>query len=334
MSRHHIVITSISAPNSIMNDIAKKAHAHGDKFIVIGDNKSPKDFFIKHTDFYSLEAQLDSDFKFAQMAPTGHYARKNAGYLYALSDGAEIILETDDDNLPLPAFYEARESTPTAGIVAEAGWVNVYRYFSDSLIWPRGLPLDLIHEPPPAPDESTTIFCPVQQGLADENPDVDAIYRLILPLPQNFMQREPVAMTKGSWCPFNSQNTTWFKPAFELMYLPSYCTFRMTDIWRSMITQRIAWENEWGILFHNATVVQDRNEHNLMQDFKDEVPGYLNNTRIGESLMSLDIQPGIENIGSNMLTCYEQLVTDGHVGKEEIPLLQAWQTDLHSIQDV
>ena len=29
--------------------------------------------------------------------------------------------------------------------------------------------------------------CPIQQGLADRNPDVDAIYRLILPLPFSFM---------------------------------------------------------------------------------------------------------------------------------------------------
>jgi hypothetical protein len=73
-----------------------------------------------------------------------------------------------------------------------------------------------------------------EQGIADENPDVDAIYRLILPLPQNFAKDVCVALARGSWSPFNSQNTMWWKYAAPLMYLPSYRNFRITDIWRSV----------------------------------------------------------------------------------------------------
>ena len=58
----------------------------------------------------------------------------------------------------------------------------------------------------------------------------------------------------------------------------------MTDIWRSFVAQRIAWANNWSILFHEPTVWQERNDHSLMRDFKDEVPGYLHNRRIGEVL--------------------------------------------------
>ena len=118
---------------------------------------------------------------------------------------------------------------------------------------------------------------PIQQGLANQNPDVDAIYRLVLPLPLDFVEAAPVALGKGAWCPFNSQNTTWWSEAFPLLYLPFHCSFRMTDIWRSFVAQRIAWENGWSILFHNATVFQERNEHSLIRDFEEEIPGYLNN---------------------------------------------------------
>ncbi|MBV5271274.1 MAG: DUF288 domain-containing protein, partial [Afipia sp.] len=79
------------------------------------------------------------------------------------------------------------------------------------------------------------------------NPDVDAIYRLTLPLPQSFREEQPVALGRNVWCPFNSQNTTWWKEAAPLLYLPSFCSFRMTDIWRSFVAQRIAWENGWHI---------------------------------------------------------------------------------------
>src|SRR6185436_15069807 len=125
---------------------------------------------------------------------------------------------------------------------------------------------------------------PIQQGLADENPDVDAVYRMTSSLPLSFNKRNPIVLDKNAWCPFNSQNTTWFKEAFPLLYLPSYCSFRMTDIWRSFVAQRIAWSCNWSILFHNATVRQERNEHSLIRDFEDEIPGYLNNARICKML--------------------------------------------------
>ena len=47
----------------------------------------------------------------------------------------------------------------------------------------------------------------------------------------------------------------------------------MTDIWRSFVAQRIAWTNNWSVLFDEPTVWQERNEHDLMRDFRDEVPG-------------------------------------------------------------
>ena len=33
--------------------------------------------------------------------PLYNYSRKNIGYLLAMRDGAEVIVETDDDNRPL-----------------------------------------------------------------------------------------------------------------------------------------------------------------------------------------------------------------------------------------
>src|SRR5438270_335676 len=85
----------------------------------------------------------------------------------------------------------------------------------------------------PSTLERKEIYCPIQQGLADENPDVDAIYRLAFPLPLTFRTDRRIALGGSAWCPFNSQNTTWTREAFPLLYLPSYCSFRMTDIWRS-----------------------------------------------------------------------------------------------------
>jgi hypothetical protein len=82
---------------------------------------------------------------------------------------------------------------------------------------------------------------------------------------------------RNSWCPFNSQSTWFFKKAFPLMYLPCSCKHsECTDIWRSFIGQRCLWEIGEGVTFHSPSeVYQDRNEHDLLKDFEDEIPGYL-----------------------------------------------------------
>ena len=298
------------------------------KFYVIGDVKSPGDFSLGGCDFYSIDRQLELGFKSAAISPLKHYARKNLGYLLAIQEGASIILETDDDNMPRAEFYEPLPIVQDIATFVDSGWVNIYRYYSDLLIWPRGLPLDEVSEPLPPMPEHREVLCPIQQGLADDNPDVDAIYRLLLPLDITFKGPLRLALGKDAWSPFNSQNTVFYREAFPLLYLPAYCSFRMTDIWRSFVAQRIAWENGWSILYREATVAQSRNDHRLMKDFEDEIPGYLHNSAIKESLAALSLKPGLDQIPANLRACYEVLVGSGFVGKEELPLLDAWLEDL------
>jgi hypothetical protein len=331
----YIVVTSIAgSENTILQQLAQGCSEKGYHFIVIGDQASPSEFHLDGCDFYSLKKQKQTKLKFAQLCPTKHYARKNIGYLLAIRDGASIIIETDDDNIPFQQFWDKRQRTQNVPVLRNSGWVNVYRYFTDNNIWPRGFPLEKIQEqvPPYQSLDKIDVDCPIQQGLADENPDVDAIYRLVLPLPQTFTKERRVALTNGCWCPFNSQNTTWWPDAFELLYLPSYCSLRMTDIWRSFISQRIAWLNGWAILFHEPTMKQERNVHNLLRDFNDEIPGYLHNSEIREALESLPLESGVEKIRDNLKVCYEKLVSMSLIGREELQLLDAWLEDIKQLR--
>ncbi|MBE0660693.1 MAG: DUF288 domain-containing protein [Bryobacteraceae bacterium] len=325
-----VVVTSIAEPNAALRALAQGCAEAGYGFYVIGDVPSPPDFRIDHCRFVPLAEQEQSGWKLAELLPKRHYARKNLGYLIAMAAASPVIVETDDDNLPKPAFWRQRRREARARVVESQGWVNVYALFSSAMIWPRGLPLDEIRKPQPEPGSLTEagIRCPIQQGLVDGDPDVDAVYRLLFPLPGEFRAGFSVALKPGAWCPFNSQNTTWFPEAYPLMYLPSFCTFRMTDIWRSFVAQRIAWENGWPLLFHEADLFQERNVHNLMRDFQDEVPGYLNNRRICEELQRVSLRPGTDRLGENLLICYEALVRTGVIEKPELGLVQAWTEDV------
>jgi hypothetical protein len=324
-----LVVTSIAAPNAVLRALAEGSIRHNVHFYNIGDSKTPAGFALDGCDYYPLERQRASGLAYAALCPERSYTRKNIGYLLAIRDGARVLIETDDDNFPRDPFWLPRQREAQAPLAEKTGWLNAYGFFSDALLWPRGLPLDAVQKKLPelASLPLTTRDCPIQQGLADENPDVDAIYRLLLPLPQNFRPGR-VILGDGAWCPFNSQNTTWWAEAFPLLYLPAHCSFRMTDIWRSFVAQRIAWANGWSVLFHEATVWQERNDHNLMRDFQDEVPGYLHNRAIGATLDALPIEPGVQNLGENLRRCYTALVGMGVVGEAELPLLEAWLGDL------
>jgi hypothetical protein len=326
-----LVVTTISAPTRAMVQFKAGSCFRGMNFIVVGDSGTPADFNLRGSDYYSVSRQLQSDFRYAAAAPLRHYARKNIGYLIAIANGSEIIKESDDDNFPLPDFWTAPARTQQAHVLRNAGWINVYKHFSSSPVWPRGLPLDAINQPAVA-SSLAVADCPIQQGLCNGDPDVDAIYRLVNGRPIEFEERTGLALAANSWCPFNSQNTTWWREAFPLLYLPATCSMRMTDIWRSLVAQRIAWTNGWSVLFHSPTVFQDRNSHDLMSDFEEEIQGYIHNRKIADCLERLSLKPGVENIATNLQICYHQLVHMDVLHHDELRMLAAWLFDLAQLQ--
>ena len=328
-----LVVTSIANPTPTLRALAASAQSHGVEFVLVGDEASPAGFELDGCDYYTLRRQRTLRLRFAEICPVRHYARKNIGYLIAMQRGASMILETDDDTVAYDGFWQQREASQLVKTIRDAGWVNVYRYFSSENIWPRGLPLDEVARQVPAYESLAfdEIACPIQQGLVNDDPDVDAIYRMLLELPARFDSGPNIALARGAWCPFNSQNTAWFPDAFPLMYLPAHCSFRMTDIWRSFVAQRIAWANDWGVLFREPDASQSRNAHDLMEDFRAEVPGYLENRAMCAALDTLDLHPGPAHVPDNMRLAYRHLVDGGWIDQRELPLLDAW---LHDVEDV
>ena len=226
--RLHSVITTIQSPTPAVRGLCKRLRQVTGKLWVLGDRKGPQDYPLEGTELLTLQQQLDLPLRLPGKLPVNHYTRKNVGYLAAISQGAECIYETDDDNCPL-TVWQLRSRVVKARNVKTPSWCNVYRYFSDELIWPRGFPLDQInpaaHKKTPSLGRATSVVSPIQQGLVDGSPDVDAIWRLVLDRPFEFRKEPSVALMPGVWCPFNSQSTWWWPEAYPLLYLPSFCTF-------------------------------------------------------------------------------------------------------------
>ncbi len=291
-----VIITSINYPTKAVRRIATNCREW--KLIVIGDKKTPSDWVCEEVEFLSVDNQLKLHSKFAKACKFNHYVRKNIGYIKAIQDGAEIIAETDDDNIPYDNFLTPISKFVEGKVVTSKGWNNVYKYFVEDKvkIWPRGFPLENVNESFADTIEVNTIKkldCPIQQYLADGDPDVDAVYRLTTEGEIKF-KSNTVIMSNGCFCPFNSQNTIWWPEAYPLLYLPSFVTFRMTDIWRSFIAQVCIYALGKNIAFREPTVFQERNQHCLISDFKDEIPGYLNNKKIIDLLRSLNLSQNFE----------------------------------------
>ncbi len=324
-----IVLTTINNPNVVIKKISEYSERNKWQFIVIGDKKTPGNFKLHYGEFYSLKNQKKINLKFARICPLNNYARKNIGYLIAMKN-SKVIIETDDDNIPNKDFFDERKLEHKVSSVKNKGWVNIYDFFlkKKEFIWPRGVPLDelnnnLIHT---KKKQNKKFF--LQQNLCDKNPDVDSIYRIINNNNININFKKKKISLGNSLSTFNSQNTTWFKHLFPLMYLPVTCTMRCTDIWRSIITLRIMHLNNDKILFNSPTVSQYRNPHDLINDFIDEIPMFENDKIIYEALSNLSLKKGIENYANNMLKCYQKLIELKIINKKEISFLEAWLYDI------
>ena len=323
-----IVITSIFSPTEA---VLKFSSLRGYRKIVVGDKKTPADWYCKDIDYISIEQQESMSFELSGALPVNHYCRKMLGYLKAVSCGADIIIDTDDDNIPknnwgFPGFEGSFQAVP-----GDNGFVNIYQLFTDQKIWPRGLPLDLITKSFELDGALSASTCNVGiwQGLADEDPDVDAIYRLTNDEPCNFRQREPVVLQKGTICPFNTQNTAMRKELFPLMYLPTYVTFRFTDILRGLVAQPIMWLYDYHLGFINATVVQKRNPHDYMEDFISEIPMYKHCRDVVDLVFGAI--SSTESIEGNLYNSYKSLLKENIVCGQEIRNLEIWLEDLQDI---
>jgi hypothetical protein len=315
-----IVITSIFQPTEAIEKFAKLKDW---KIIVVGDKKTATDWSYPGVTYLSPEGQKEVASKFSGLLPWNSYTRKNIGYLHAISQGARVIYESDDDNIPLDNWVNEPEFSSDAELLSDASFVNIYSYFTDKKVWPRGIPLRCVLD---AENPNTAIAKNLKVGvwqfLADEDPDVDAIYRLTNNTPIYFNWREPLVLDHDTCCPFNSQNTYFRKEVFPLLYLPSTVTFRFTDILRGLVAQPILWAAGYHLAFGGATVLQKRNPHDYLKDFESEIPCYLS-VDIVVQIAKAAVSPE-KSIPENLTLVYQALAEKDIVSEKEIEILSCW----------
>ena len=329
-----IVVTSINPPT---DTIKRLAALPGWRTVVIGDTKTPKDWAWPNVTFLSVADQLELGFSLTPLIHTRAYTRKNIGYLYAALHGATTIYETDDDNeltRPTVVFIEGDKVEMLEYVGSGSATINHHGHFAQPATWPRGYPLEKIATPQETAVRSTLVNPAVQQGLADGDPDMDAVFRLTRkPLAKRvdfeFAQSPPIALPRGTFAPFNAQNTIFNAAGIWAMPLPQSVEFRVCDIWRAYWAQRLLWGIGARLTFVAPYVYQLRNAHDYWGDYMSELQIF---DQVGDLLKFLGAWTCATDGPRALRACALQLSHDmaqgGFWGPSDVELIRHFHHDL------
>ena len=316
MNKNCIIITTINEKNE---SLEKFSNISGYDLIIVGDVKSPKYYDLDCT-YLDLSEQNKLFPTLSKLLPINHYSRKNLGYLYAANKGYVVIGESDDDNIP----YNNWNIEPCTNnvVTSEDCEINIYGLYTTKKIWPRGYNIEKINSVDSIKIRSDLKKVAVWQSLVDGDPDVDAIYRLTTIADDNFMfdKNGAFVLDTNIFTPFNTQNTKWVEPSFfSYMYLPCFVNFRFTDILRSYIAQFTFWGSGYHLGVNESTVVQVRNAHNYMNDFKDELTMYTTYKLVYNILKNSTIRDK-----KDFYDLYTVLSENNIIDKRELIVIKEW----------
>lgn len=317
--KNALIITTINSPRKEIEEFSKISNI---KTICIGDKKSPDKWGVKNVVYLSANDQNKIFPKFSKMQPWNCYGRKNIGYLYAIKNKFDIIIETDDDVYPYNNFPQKFSRKKRVDLLLGEKFINIYKLFGAKNAWPRGFPLNYINKKASIQKKTVTVYAPVQNYVINQDSDFDAIYRLISSKPVKFNKHGGFALGKGCYCPLNSQCTLFYPEVYPLLYIPSFVNPRVEDILRGYIAQRIIWEIGGNLFFGSPiTYTANRNPHNFLKDFENELSLYLQTEKLINILDSISLT---HDINKSLIKIYSVLAKEKFVTNEEVKLVNLW----------
>ena len=297
--------------------------------VVVADKKTPKNYpLIPGMVIIDEASQRLLTSQFALSLPWNHFGRKNLGYLYAIAYGAQVIFDFDDDNL-LKQGERLRIPVEGVALSGVCSSINVYPLMGASA-WPRGLPLPDIKCVGTVDKRSSMSSVAVVQSLADNDPDVDAIFRLTRSLPVHFdvpKGLDAVKIPRFRFSPYNAQASLHDRRSMWGLLLPVTVHGRVSDIWRSYVTQRLLWDVNLDVAFSYPMVDQYRNPHNYLQDMDAEKDLYFRSSALVQFLS--EWRSNEQMIEVRLETLWIEMYERGFVEIEDVVLIQQWISELH-----
>lgn len=354
------VVTTIYKPSLA---IERAANMKGWCLVIVADTKTPSHYLESaglmnrsNVVFFSVEDQQHNAEQathvgaLTRATPYQHFARKNLGYLYAIRQGANFIFDFDDDNIVKLSPHNDEtviNIIPNDAMVQDVRVVvvgphvlNPYPLMNTSLAnsWPRGFPLESIQNVSMQGiivEETSTQTVPMHkvgviQFCADSNPDIDAIHRLVKPLPMNFdPNAKPLLVpSHHAFVPYNAQATIHTYPTLWATLLPSTVPGRVSDIWRSYFAECLFRDLDLAVVFAPPAIEQIRNAHNYLADMKAESDLYFKTSKLIEFLTAWRCLS--DNIPGRMEQLWIDLYERGYIEERDVAAVQLWLSALAS----
>lgn len=270
-------------------------------FFVAADEKTPLEAYefcasIPNCEIYSPDRQSDLGYACSELLGWNCVERRNIALLEAVKSGAEIIVTVDDDNSPMEQgyfgdFYNpfgdfANRHEVARSLVLANGWDGLKASSTTGWFDPgvllvpqtkhRGFPILIKSDPVFEPVVDAKIG--VAQGLCLGDPDIDAVTRIATaPIIHSVSElgRAGIVVDPNCWTVYNTQNTAFIRELAPAMFqMPG--VGRYSDIYASLITQRVMRERGLHVHFGQPYVFQQRNKHDLIRDLRQEIDGMAN----------------------------------------------------------
>ena len=288
----------------------------------------------KNVRWLEIEKQQAFGYKCSPLLGTRTIERRNIAVLEALKWGAEAVIYSDTDNLPINSYYygafEDVLDRPFHGLEVHGrnGWFDPSRLLSPSTTQ-RGFPHQI--ESAWAIDPATNVNVGVASGMILGDPDVSAVERIAnAPITHNMSEllRNGIVIDAETWTIFNTQNTAVlrkFVPA--MLTCPQFG--RYADIFSSLICQRVMREHGYAVHVGQPLVWQQRHDHDLVVDLQQEIFGMAHTIEFAGWLNSVRLT----NVGiiSQVGDLYHSLANWRYCPAGVPELAAAWLSDAEGV---
>ena len=321
-----------SSPTAAIHSLLNKLTAEW-CVLVVGDEKSPDELSLNSSRFIylSMSKQSSLTFEVVGRTPKNTICRKNIGYLYAIMNGAKVILDMERDSIsiPLELPIEEQKAPFTRPVLDEDMEIVVLTHKeppkqSESIVWnpyqsdtsrPRGFPIDYKQSLTKNTYSVTTKTCYpiIQQFLHNNTTSKQASTKVVLP--------------HAVFAPYDARSTVHLHEAFWSLLLPNTVSELRSDVWRSYIAQSLLYLiPDACVMFTSPAVYDQQNHLNNHTDLNPESPI---TSKLLYSLRYLPLR--FDTFEDALSLMYDQLREEGILDLDDVEYVRAWIRDLKSV---
>jgi len=304
MTKIALITTTINVPDVLTRHARSITGDHELDIIVAGDVQTPIETRAFVSDlggtYIGVTDETAHRWSSAHHIGTRSIQRRNLALLHALTLGPDVVVTIDDDNVPLDGGYLfdfVRGLTDPIKYLTSTstGWYNPGQLLQPAVTH-RGFPINQRHQDitiSDTDDVHNDARVGVVAGLCIGDPDIDAIERIVnrphvTDVALGSHVDHGVVLDRGTWAPFNTQNTAYTWDVAPLMQ----CLVgvgRYDDIWMSYVARCVMDALGYHVRYGLPIAVQDRNDHNLVTDLRHEYGGYVNTDNFVTRLREVSI---------------------------------------------